>query len=322
MKTDLLAPPLTSFKEDTAWFQQVGIVIPTFKAERHWAQLQSSLALQGVPPDRVLVIDSNSPDRTTDLAREAGYHVVSIPQKEFNHGGTRQLGLRYLPKTDLVLYITQDVVFDGPDSILRLCQAMDDPTVGAAHGRQLPRLQASPIERHARLFNYPSRSHVRVLNDRHRLGIRTAFFSNSFSVYRRAALEGIGGFLDHAISGEDFCAATGLLIAGWKIAYVADATVIHSHPLKLKEEFQRYFDFGAQHAREPWMLQVLGSAGGEGLKFLRSEMRYLWQNSPRHIPYATLRTASKLLAYRLGLASTRLPRALNLRMTSQPAAWK
>lgn len=322
MKTDLLATPLTSNKEDTAWFQQVGIVIPTFKAERYWAKLQPSLALQGVPPDRILVIDSNSPDRTRDLAREAGYRVVSIPQSEFNHGGTRQLGLRYLPNADLVLYITQDVVFDDPDSILRLCQAMDDPAVGAAHGRQLPRLQASPIERHARLFNYPPRSHVRVLDDRHRFGIRTAFFSNSFSVYRRAALEGIGGFLDTAISGEDFCAATGLLLAGWKIAYVADATVIHSHPFQLGQEFRRYFDFGAQHAREPWMLETLGSAGGEGLKFLRSEMRYLWRNSRHHLPDAILRTANKLLAYRLGLASPRLPRVVNLKLTSQPAAWK
>lgn len=326
METQLLSP-ITQSTTQTAMagrslLDRVGIILPTFNAERYWSQLQPSLEMQGVSPDRVLVLDSSSADRTVALAEAAGYRVVSIPHEQFNHGGTRQLATSYLPDAELLLYITQDVVFASPDSVQRLCRSLEDATVGAAYGRQLPREQAGPIERHARLFNYPETSHVRSLEDRRTLGIRAAFLSNSFAVYRRSALEAVGGFPAKVISGEDFYTAVSLLMEGWKIAYKADAAVFHSHPLTLKQEFKRYFDIGAQHAREVWMLEAFGRAGSEGRKFVQSEMRYLNAHSRRNIPYATVRTASKLIAYRLGFASHKLPQALIRKFATNPKLWE
>lgn len=326
MDGGLLSDLSVSTQESAAsgpdWLDRIGIVIPTYKAEKYWPHLQASLDMQGVSPERILVVDSSSGDRTTALARAAGYNVVTIPKEEFDHGGTRQMAASYLLQAELLLYVTQDVVFASPNSILDLCRTMVDARVGAAYGRQLPREQAGPIERHARLFNYPEMSHVRSYEDRHALGIRIAFLSNSFAVYRRTALQEIGGFPAKVIFGEDTLAAARLLMAGWKIAYEARATVIHSHPLTVRQEFQRYFDIGSQHARERWMLDACGRAGNEGAKFLRSEMQYLSQHAKRSIPLAALRTASKLAAYRLGLLSPKLPRALNRKLATHAEVWK
>ena len=154
-----------------------------------------ALDSQGLDPEQILIIDSSSTDQTRALARDAGYRVIRIDQRDFSHGGTRQLAGDRLPWAETLLYITQDALPANENSFRNLCAAFADPTVGAAYGRQLPRTSAGPIERHARLFNYPGHSSIRTYESRLRIGIKAAFLSNSFAAYRRSALAQVGGFL-------------------------------------------------------------------------------------------------------------------------------
>lgn len=279
---------------------QVAVVIPTCNAGKHWAKLSAGLRMQGFPATQVLIIDSGSDDGTRDLAAAEGFEVVRIERKDFNHGGTRQLAQTLVPWASIVVYLTQDAALATPDSLDLLLTAFEDPTVGAAYGRQLPRKGAGPIEAHARLFNYPPRSDVRDFESRHRLGIKAAFLSNSFAAYRVNALLAVGGFPTDVIMAEDALVAGRLLLAGWKTAYVAEAQVYHSHSFTLTEEFRRYFDTGVYHRQESWLREEFGGPGGEGTRFVRSELSYL---IPRHchlVPYAIVRTISKAIGYQLG----------------------
>ena len=144
-----------------------------------------------------------------------------------------------------------------------------DPKVGAVCGRQLPHLDAAPLAKHARYFNYPEGIQVKTMADVQRLGIKTAFMSNSFAAYRGAVLSGIGGFPEHVIFAEDMYVAAKMLILGWKVVYAGDAQCFHSHNYSIAEEFKRYFDIGVFHAREKWIGQRFGSAGGEGMRYLK-----------------------------------------------------
>jgi rhamnosyltransferase len=299
----------------------VGIIIPTYNAEPHWAELSASLTLEGVDPAQVLIIDSTSTDATRELARKSGYRVVCVPHNEFNHGGTRQLACGYFPDAEQLVFCTQDVVFAGNRAIELLSEALDDPAVGAAYGRQMPRLDANAIERHARLFNYPATTQVRTFESRKELGIKTPFFSNSFAIYRRSALDLVGGFPSNVICGEEVYVAARMLMDGLKIVYAADAAVYHSHPISLFAEFSRYFDIGTEHARENWILKAFGNANSEGKKFILSEMRYLMQNAPHLIPLAMLRTVTKLVAYNLGTLERYLPTALKQKISDYPQFW-
>ncbi len=131
--------------------------------------------------------------------------------------------------------------------------------------------------------------------------------SNSFAAYRVADLQAVGGFPSSVILGEDMSVAARLLMAGKTVAYVADACAHHSHNYSVLQEFRRYFDTGVFHARSPWLLAEFGSAGGEGLRFVRSELAYLWRQAPWWIPSALVRTAAKLIGYRLGRLESRWP---------------
>ncbi|QHN04327.1 glycosyltransferase family 2 protein [Granulicella sp. WH15] len=313
------APPPSTLRLRTR-LQQTGIIIPTYNASPHWKQLQAALDRQGIAKEQILILDSSSSDNTAALAKRAGYLLKVIPLEQFQHGATRQLALAQLPWAETLVYLTQDAI-PGKNSIQTLLRAFDDAEVGAAYGRQLPRPEADEIEAHARLFNYPPASDVRNFASREQLGFRAAFFSNSFAAYRRSALEEVGGFPTNTIVSEEVTVAARMLIAGWKLAYQAEATVIHSHPLTVRKEFSRYFDIGVHHGRESWLIEQFGGAGGEGLKFVASEMRFLAKNKASLIPLAVVRSASKWCAYKLGSHERHLPLWVKKRVSGQPNFW-
>ena len=262
-----------------------------------------ALRMQTVWPFEVLVLDSSSTDGTPELASQDGCRVVSIARSDFRHGGTRQYAAELATGTDTLVFLTQDSFLAEADALGRLTAALEDPSIGAAYGRQVPRPGASPIEAHARLFNYPPVSEIRSLGDATRIGFKSIFFSNSFGAYRTSALRQVGGFPPQLNFGEDTVVAARLLQGGWRIAYVADATTFHSHPYTCREEYGRYFRIGQLHVGEPWLLHSFGRPTGEGRKFVASEILYLCQHSPWLIPESMFRSVLKYLGYTRGRRS-------------------
>lgn len=224
-------------------------------------------------------------------------------------------------RADILLYMTQDALPVDASSFATLCSAFEDSQVGAACGRQLPRPGADVIERHARLFTYPDCSTKRNLDSRMQIGIKAAFLSNGFAAYRRSALLQVGGFPGNVIVAEDSVVAARLLMAGWNVAYVAEAVAVHSHSFTIRQEFSRYFDTGVHHAREPWMRETFGAAGAEGKRFVLSELSYLRTHRISLIPSALFRTFSKLVAFQLGLQVKHLPLVINRSLSLQPSLW-
>jgi rhamnosyltransferase len=297
------------------------VIVPTYNAGSSWREFRTGLDSQGISNEQVLIVDSSSTDGTAQLARDAGYQVLVIPKAEFSHGATRQMAANRVPWAETLVYMTQDAILCDEHSIRNLLKEFDNPAVGAAYGRQISRPAAGPIERHARLFNYPSSSLIRDFEDRKRMGFRATFFSNSFAAYRRTAFDQVGGFPENVIMLEDMTVAARMLMSHWKIAYCADAQVIHSHSFSLSQEFSRYFDIAVHHAREPWLLEAFGKAGEEGKSFVLSELRYLRTHGLHLIPIAILRNFSKWLAYHAGLLERYQPLWANRWMSAQKTFW-
>lgn len=279
---------------------KVAVCIPTLNASQEWPRFSSALKAQTIKPDQVIVIDSSSDDNTGDLVRNDGYRLVEIARRDFRHGATRQQGAELAPDADVLVYLTQDAVLAQPDSMANLLAAFKDPTIGAAYGRQLPRTGAGPIESHARIFNYPPVSAVRSIESVPTLGFRSIFFSNSFGAYRNAALQQVGGFPPAVNFGEDTVVAARMLKLNWKIAYVAEAPVYHSHGYRFREEYKRYVAVGELHKQEGWLLDEFGGASGAGAEFVKSEIRFLARRAPWLIPESMIRVGVKYAGYKRG----------------------
>lgn len=283
------------------------VIVPTLNPGDKWPEWIYALRSQTSVPENVIVIDSESDDETANEAKVAGFVVLQVKHSQFNHGGTRQLALHHSDVCDFVIFLTQDAIPSSIESFKRILEPFLDPEIAAVCGRQIPRLNAGHIEAHSRIYNYPDQSSVRRFDDRKTIGIKAAFLSNSFAAYRVSALNEVGGFPRDVIFGEDMYVAAKLLKADYKIAYAADACVFHSHNYSFMQEFERYFDMGVFHAREPWIRQEFGGAEGEGVKYVISELKYLLNHAFWRIPEGMLRTLFRYTGFRLGLMEKRLP---------------
>lgn len=299
---------------------KVACIIPTYNGRHELQRLLDSIQGQTASID-VFIVDSSSSDGTADFARSRCSNVLSIPSREFNHGGTRQLMVERNPGYDVYVFLTQDACLHEPQAIERIVAPFEDNKVAAVCGRQLPHQDANALAQHARAFNYPKNSRIKTLADASELGIKTAFMSNSFAAYRRDAMMEIGGFPKHVIFAEDMYATAKMLLKGWKVVYEGRASCRHSHNYTIAEEFRRYFDMGVFHAREPWIRETFGGAGGEGLRYVKSELKYLGLARLHIWPSAILRNACKLMAYKLGQKEQYLPINIKKKLGMYKGYW-
>lgn len=293
------------------------LVVPSYNGLDDLRRLVGSLPAS-VP---LFVVDSSSTDGTREYLKDNAIDHLIIPTSEFNHGGTRQRALLERPGYDIYIFMTQDAYLAEPEAIEHLIQPFDDRMVGAVCGNQLAHIDAQPLGRHARMFNYPATSQVKSFADAPILGIKVAFMSNSFAAYRAEALEAVEGFPNNVILGEDMYVAARMLISDWKVAYQGTARCYHSHDYTLIEEGKRYFDIGVFLSRESWIQERFGSAGGEGLRFVRSELNFLRHHGKRWIPNAIVRNGIKILGFKLGKQEKYLPDKWKVRLSMHKRYW-
>ena len=303
---------------------EISVIIPTRNGAETLpvllARLQEQDCRQAM---EILVIDSSSTDQTRQIVRQAGARLLTVSVDEFDHGGTRSLAAQQATGEHLV-FLTQDAIPADSSCIRNLIAPMKKKEeVAVAYGRQLPHADATVFARHLRRFNYGEESCIRSLQDKNRYGLRTIFVSNSCAAYRKSALKEVGYFGEKHLFAEDACAVGRMLLKGYSIAYVAEAQVYHSHNYTITEEFRRYFDVGAFHQQQQWLIKEFGTAGGAGRSYVRSEAACLIRQGKMYLlPSFMLRTAMKLAGYKLGYYYTVLPDWLRYRLSMNPGWWR
>lgn len=299
------------------------IIIPTYNASKHLPTLLKSVQSQTVRDYELIIIDSSSTDDTIEIADSYNAHIIKIEQKKFDHGGTRTIAAQKA-QGEIIIFLSQDSLLFDENSIENIIKPFNsDEMIAAVFGRQLPDRDSSVFAEHLRLFNYPENSYTSKLSDKDRHGLRTVFFSNSFSAYRKTALEEIGFFKEGLIFGEDTYAAAKLLLNNRKVAYASSAKVFHSHNYTISQDFRRYFDMGVFHRSENWLMKEFGKAEGQGMKYIQSEFVFLKKKKKLYLlPEFILRIFAKYLGYQTGRHYTILPGSLNKKMSLNRSWWR
>jgi rhamnosyltransferase len=302
------------------YFSQVTVVIPTLNAGHQFSRLLQALREQTVQCE-TLVIDSSSSDNTVQIAESFGVRTITIRREDFDHGGTRSFAVQHT-EGDFIVFLTQDAMPANEHAVENLIRPFARAEVGATYGRQLPGPGASPFAEHVRLFKYPARARVKSAADRETYGIETPFLSDSFSAYRKKALQEIGLFRHGIIFAEDVYAGAKLLLAGYSIEYVPDATVYHSHNHTMLEECKRYFDTAVFYETENWIGKAFGGNNGEAWRYLKSEFTYLRNHGNSFILFEFFpRNALRVIGFGLGRWHRALPKGICRRLSAHPGWW-
>ena len=245
----------------------ISVIIPTLNAEKDLSDLLMTLSAQTVAPNEVIVIDSESEDRTASLAEATGAKVLHVARKDFDHGRTRDFALRQ-SVGDIVVFLTQDAVPANRSFLENLIRPLSEEKVAVATGRQLPKTDAFPMEKLVRWFNYPAESHVRSEKDVEKMGIKAFFCSDVCAAYNRKIYLELGGFDYPLKTNEDMFFAAKAIRGGYRVAYAADAIVFHSHNFSLKEQYNRNRIQGYEIDRHRPILGEV-SQESEGMKLVK-----------------------------------------------------
>lgn len=301
---------------------EVDVLIPVYRPDGKLTELLKRLKMQNYPIHRVILMNTEEKHFPTELTgiwdRVEVYHLA---KEEFDHGGTRDRGVR-MSTADLVLCMTQDAMPADETLIEELVKPFDDPEVWAAYARQLPNEDCREVEKYTRSFNYPEQSMVKTKEDLDRLGIKTFFCSNVCAVWRREKYLEIGGFVKHTIFNEDMILAGTMIKQGGKIAYCAKAKVIHSHNYSAFQQFHRNFDLAVSQTMYPEVFGGIRSES-EGIKLVKKSLSYCIKiGKPWLMIQVVTQSAGKLLGYKMGQRYRSLPMWLILRCTMSPSFWR
>jgi rhamnosyltransferase len=277
----------------------VNVVIPTLNGQDYLEDLLPSLKTQSIQ-SYPIIVDSSSTDDTSKLATQYEARVLTVSRNDFNHGKTRNLGI-FHAKSEIVVLLTQDALPADEFCLENLVKPLQDPQIVASFGRQVPRHDASPTETFTRLFNYPVTPIVKGREDLPGLGIKTFFLSNVCSAIKTKEFKELGGFPENIIMFEDLIFAAKAILKWYKIAYVPEARVWHSHNFSLTQQFRRYQDAGLSLRNNAWIFEHT-KGNREGAEFLKQEIVYLSKNHQYHwIPYAIAESVFKFTGFWLGL---------------------
>ena len=308
---------------------EVTVLIPTFRPDRKLNELLRRLSKQTMLPSRVLLMNTVEGDEDGQLTDSVDefrdcfpvLSVFHVDRKEFDHGGTRHLGMSFAD-TELVLCMTQDAIPKDRHLISSLAKWFDDPLVAAAYGRQLAAKGCSPEERFTRSFNYPETSRVKSKEDLEELGIKTFFCSDVCAMWRRETYFEMGGFERRTIFNEDMILAGKMIRAGYRVVYDADAQVWHSHSYSCVKQLKRNFDLGVSQAEHPEVFSMASSTG-EGIKMVKQNAAWLLRSgNVIRIPKLILDSGCKYIGYFLGKRYRKLPRKLILKLTDNRTYWE
>ena len=305
----------------------IDVIVPVYRPDEKIEVLIKRLNHQTIPPAHVFFMQTLTGDEAEDqrvrtiLERASNAVITTLDKKDFDHGGTRNRGAA-MSEAEFMLFMTQDAMPVDDYLIENLQKAMERPEVATSYAKQLPNDEVGVVERYTRSFNYPDESYTKSLKDLDSLGIKTYFCSNVCAMYRRSVYEEMGGFVLQTIFNEDMIMASKVIQAGYEIAYVARAQVIHAHKYTYRQQFTRNFDMAVSQRQYHEIFDSVKSET-EGIKLVKQTIGYLMKNGKWYlVPDLIMQSGFKFLGYRFGKKYDKLPLSLIRMMSMNKSYWK
>ena len=298
---------------------KTSIIIPTKNGADNIGECLESVFQQDYEEGfEVLIIDSGSTDGTLDIVKRFRIRLFQIKPEEFHHSGTRNYGVE-LAQGEYVVFLSQDATPHNSLWLQKITDNFKDPKVVGVSGRQMPRENAAPMERHWLDHFYPLDKKIVSLPEQSN-NVREDyyyFFSDVNSAMRREILLE-HKFPENIIMAEDKAWCRKVLLAGYRVAYEPEATVWHSHHYSLIRAFKNSFSAGMaydQFCRDRGELRLLFYIR-QSLHYFFGEMRFLaTSGNIRYIPYALVYDMMKFTGRFLGRQSDRIPQFLKDRFS-------
>jgi len=207
----------------------ISIVIRAYNEERYLKRLLEGISQQTVKDVEIILVDSGSTDGTIAIAESFGAKIVHIPSAEFTFGRSLNFGVREATR-EFIVIASAHVYPVYPDWLETMLRPFQDESVALAYGKQCG-YEGSKYSEH-QIFQqwYPDASSMDQA---------TAFCNNANAAIRKSLWEQHP--YDETLTGlEDLEWGKWAKGQGYKIAYVAEAEIVHIHNETPRGVYNRY----------------------------------------------------------------------------------
>lgn len=195
------------------------IIIRSYNEEKHIGRLLKGIAMQTVCNDiEVILVDSGSKDQTVNIAKAGGAKIVHIAPEEFSFGRALNFGCQ-AATGDILVFASAHVYPVFNDWIERLAAPFQVEKMAVVYGRQIGNEVTKFSEEQLFKKWFPAWSNYDQSHP---------FCNNANCAVRRSLWEEQP--YDETLTGlEDLDWAGKIMEKGYKIAYEAEAAIVHVH---------------------------------------------------------------------------------------------
>lgn len=205
------------------------IVIRAYNEEKYIGRLLDGIRQQTLKDVEITLVDSGSTDKTVSTAESFGARIVNIPSEEFTFGRSLNFGVQAATR-EFVVIASAHVYPVYPDWLESLLRPFEDDKVALTYGKQRGPEFAKFSEQQIFHQWFPDTSKPNQ---------ETAFCNNANAAIRKSLWK--KNPYDETLTGlEDLAWAKWAKAQGNKIAYVAEAEIIHVHNETPKGVYNRY----------------------------------------------------------------------------------
>jgi len=209
----------------------ISIIIRCYNEEKYIARLLTGIEQQSLKNIEIIVVDSGSTDATISIASRYPIKLISISPEDFSFGFSLNQGCA-VAKGEFLVFASAHVYPVYQDWLEQLIMPFADERVGLSYGKQRGNESTKYSEHQVFAKWFPENSNYNQ---------SSPFCNNANAAIRRSLWQQLP--YDESLTGlEDLDWAKRVIALNYRIAYAAEAEIIHVHeetPLKIYSRYYR-----------------------------------------------------------------------------------
>jgi glycosyltransferase involved in cell wall biosynthesis len=205
------------------------IVVRTYNEARYLGELLDAIETQQGIDREVIIVDSGSNDDTLEIATRHHCRIEHITRAEFSFGRSLNLGCA-AAQGDHLVFTSGHCVPDDRNWLRELCAPLGKRDVVYSYGRQIGGGESKFSEQQLFRKYFPNESKIP----------QDGYFCNNANAALMRSVWAEYPFDEELTGLEDMHLAKRLVARGFRLAYVASATVKHYHHESWAQVRRRY----------------------------------------------------------------------------------
>lgn len=215
---------------------KISIVIRTYNEQKHLPEVLESIKNQTYKNYEIILVDSESTDKTVEIAKKYGVKIVPILKKDFNYSYASNVGVKN-SSGDIVCFLSGHSVPVKENYLEKINEIFQDSKIGGCYGDVIALKDGSFWEKAYNKLGYIKNI---LFNRKNNIRLENTIHPGILSCSNASIRKTI--FNKHLFAdelgkkgGEDVELAYRIIQDGLYIAQVPELLVKHSHGSDLKK---------------------------------------------------------------------------------------